>query len=174
VRLRPLEPRDYPLLRRQELDEQLAFRWRHHGRHVAPDEYMAGLWNDALAHFIVESTVSSKALGIVSAYNANMETQTVYVGIAKFDAEFTFVSPMVGAAGLLFDYLFTGWPLRKIYLETAEYNYGQFDGGLGWLFLEEARFREHVFLRDRFWDLIVVALWRDSWLKYREELLRYA
>jgi hypothetical protein len=174
IRLRPLEPSDYAGLRRQELGEHLSFRWRHHGAHDQPEAFADALWAGALVHFIVEDLRGGVPLGIVSAYGADFATGTVYVAAAKFSGGVETGSRFVGAIGLVGDYLFNGWPFRKVYFETAEYNLAQFDGAMGWLFVEEARFREHIFLGGRYWDQIVLALWRDTWTEQRTRLVRFA
>ena len=150
IRLRPLEPSDYAGLRRQELGEHLAFRWRHHGAHDQPEGFAGGLWAGALAHFIIEDLKTGLPLGIVSAYSADFATGTVYVAAAKFATDVEAGSRVVGAIGMFLDYVFSGWPFQKIYFETAEYNLPQFDGAMGWLLVEEARFREHIFLGNRY------------------------
>ena len=35
-------------------------------------------------------------------------------------------------------------------------------------FVEEGRFREHAYYKDRYWDLFRYALYRDKWLEIRE------
>ncbi len=174
VRLRPLEPIDYAGLRRQELTAQLAFRWRHHGAHEPPEFFPNSLWAHALVHFIVEDKIQNVSIGIVSAYGADFQTGTIYIAAAKFDSKLEVGSRIVGSIGLLIDYLFQGWPLRKIYFETPEYNLQQFEGAVGWLLVEEARFREHVFLNGRYWDQVVLTLWRDNWIQNRKHVVRWA
>jgi RimJ/RimL family protein N-acetyltransferase len=67
------------------------------------------------------------------------------------------------AFGLAIEYLFKGWPFRKIYLEVADYNLNQFGSILRRFAREEGRLRDHLYLDRRWWDLVLIAIWRDDW-----------
>jgi len=60
-------------------------------------------------------------------------------------------------------YLFDSFPIRKIYCHAYDYNQESIrlmrSGG----FVEEGRFREFVWWRDRYWDMHVLALSRETW-----------
>lgn len=67
------------------------------------------------------------------------------------------------------DHLFRHFNLRKIYMEFQEFNMGFFDVALKTgAFVEEGRFRQHTWHENRYWDMIRVALYRDSWEEVRE------
>lgn len=174
VHLRPLEPTDYPALRRVELSEALAFRWRLGGVHVPPEEFSQSLWSDALAHFIVINRVNGEAIGFVSAYNANHVNGTVFLAAASFSLHREVGSRILGAIGLLIDYVFAGWPFRKAYFEAADFNLRQFERAVGWLLVEEGRLRQHVFLDGAYHDLVTLALWRSTWATQRGAIVRFA
>jgi hypothetical protein len=169
-----VEPADYPHLRKAELGDQLAFRWRHRGRHDPPETFAQGLWADSFLHFIAELNDGGRPLALISAYSLASDSSSCYLGAARFEAGPIASSPTVGAIGLAVQYLFVGWPLRKIYLETPEYNLRQFDGAVGWILKEEARLVEHEYLNGRYWDHVILALWRDDWTKFGRQITRWA
>jgi hypothetical protein len=174
IRLRPVEQLDYPHLRRAELSEQLAFRWRHRGVHLPPESFAQSLWSGAFLNFIVESLVDSQPIAVISAYSLATDSSFCYVGAARFAASSAVASPTVGGIGLAFQYLFKGWPLRKIYLETPDYNLHQFDGAMGWLLREEGRLVEHEYHDGRYWDHVTLALWRSDWESTGHQIMRWA
>ena len=65
------------------------------------------------------------------------------------------------ASFVFMDYLFTTWPLRKIYSEVLSFNYEQFRSGVGRNFQEQGRLREHYYMGGRRWDQYVIAVDRD-------------
>jgi RimJ/RimL family protein N-acetyltransferase len=78
----------------------------------------------------------------------------------------------VSGFALFVDYLFAGWNFRKLYLEIPEYNYPPMKSFASRFFAEEGRLAEHAFMAGRWWDLIIVALWRKHWEATSMELPR--
>jgi hypothetical protein len=72
---------------------------------------------------------------------------------------------------LFVDYLFQGWPYRKLYIECPEYNQDQIQSFLSLCHME-GLLREHLFLDGRYWDLGTWSIWRDSWPQLRTALIR--
>lgn len=168
VTLVPLEPALLASLRNAELSEHLAFRWRHHGRHSSPAEFEAILW-ECLCNFIV--LTNGRPTGIVSAYEQDFVNQHCKVAAAAFSSGPS-ISTTVGAL-LLIDYLFQGWPFRKLYFETASFNRQQFATHIERLPVqEEGRLSQHLFLDGAYHDLIVLALYREAWQAARHRWLR--
>lgn len=173
--LRPIEPRDYPDLRRVELSGPLAFRWRHHGVHEPPESYAASLWSDVLFNFLAVERDSGLPFGIVTGYRPDLANGHLCVAAARFQPASGLSGAMVGAVALAIDYAFAGWPFRKLYLETPEYNLDQFlRDERASPFEVEARLREHVFLADRYWDLVILSLSRDQWSRTAGLYQRFA
>ena len=77
-------------------------------------------------------------------------------------------------AGLLFfDYLFRTFRMRKIYIEITEYNEGLSELGHLSIFLEqEGLFRQHKFRDGQYWDVRLLALYRERWNTVRGTMLR--
>lgn len=79
---------------------------------------------------------------------------------------------LMGGLVLLIEHLFRGWPFRKLYFECPEYNLEQFASAVPKILTEEARFREYVYYNERYWDLLMLSLTRETWKLQREKWLR--
>ena len=168
VRLRALGPHDLDWVRAAETDEFLAFRWRLRGGHPSPHDYVDQIWTGALAVFVVEQATDGRPIGIVSAYQADHRNGHCRVAAARLHPDGSMDTSFMAGVALFFEYLFTGWPLRKLYLETPEYNIGQFASAVDrGLLRVEARLEEFVFLADRYWDMLFLSVSRDSWSAFR-------
>lgn len=174
ISLRAVEPRDYAELRRVELSGQLAFRWRHHGTHEPPEVYASSLWADVLFNFLAFRTDNGEPFGIVSGYRPDMVGGHLCLAAARFERGVGLSTEMVAAVAIAIDYAFIGWPFRKVYLETPEYNLGQFlrDGRQS-PFEVEARLREHVFLSGSYWDLVILSVSRNRWSEIADTYRRF-
>ena len=159
VSLRPIVATDALWLREAELSEFLAFRWRHHGVHLSPEQYAEAMWTGVLCQFIVVS--GDSPVGIVVAYDPDFVGGHCKVGAAKFQPILT--TRLVTGVTLLINYLFKGWPFRKLYLEVPEYNLPEIASAVDSLFAVEAVLREHVFLDGIYWPLHVLSTDRARW-----------
>ncbi len=170
----PLAPEHAAGLRNLELSEELAFRWRHAGAHPSPEQYSASLWTDVLCSFLVlDKSHDAAPLGLVTAYQPDHSNGHCRVAAARFGPAGPSGRHVMRAVALLLDYLFRGWPFRKIYFEVPEYNLGQFGSGVGSLFVEEARLPDYVFLDGRYWSLTFLTVSRERWPTEREHLSRF-
>lgn len=168
VRLRALGPHDLDWLRAAETDEFLAFRWRLRGGHPSPSDYVEQIWGSALAVFVVEQAADGRPIGIVSAYQPDHRNGHCRAAAARLYPDGSMDTSFMAGISLFFEYLFTGWPFRKLYLETPEYNLGQFSSAVDRGILRvEARLEEFVFLADRYWDMLFLSVSRESWSAFR-------
>jgi hypothetical protein len=164
VRLRVIEPSDYPWIRRAEMGSPLSFRWRLAGQHVQPEHYAADFWRDVLAGFVFEHR-SQAGRGIVLAHGYDPRYRFCHVSIAHLEPSGHAIPDaqcVVEAFKMLVDYAFQGWDLRKIYLECADFNVHQFESFLDRCDLE-GRLIDHLFLGGRWWDLRTYAIWKERW-----------
>jgi RimJ/RimL family protein N-acetyltransferase len=65
--------------------------------------------------------------------------------------------------GLLIGYLFETFALRRVYVEVPEFNLPQFGRQIERFAELEGRYRDHVHLADRYWDLLTYAIDRNRW-----------
>lgn len=170
----PLAPEHTAGLRNLELSEELAFRWRHAGAHPSPEQHSASLWADVLCSFLVLDRDNGAApLGLVTAYQPDHSNGHCRVAAARFGSSTTSGRHVMRGIALLLDYLFRGWPFRKVYFEVPEYNLGQLASGVGSLFVEEARLPDYLFLDGRYWSLSFLTVSRERWPEERERLSRF-
>ena len=118
------------------------------------------------ATFVVVLKETGGEAGFVQAYGFNLEQ-----GWASFmmymDRACRAPGVTLEAGLLLMSYLFDSFPLRKLYAEVFEYNTESERILLRLGFVEEARLREHVWYRDRYWDHLRLALYREKWESQR-------
>lgn len=161
VRLRPVEPSDYPHIYRSELSERLGPIWRHRGGTPSFESFTASLWAGVVAQYLVVRRDDPTPLGIVSLYEPDSTNGHAKLAAARFSD--TIDREFVEAVAMFIEHCFSSWPLRKIYLEVPEYNLHQMAGLIGPLIIEEGRLREHLFKLGRWWDFVTLALYRDRW-----------
>jgi hypothetical protein len=165
ARLRQIVPADYGWLRRAELDGDLIHRWRHGSGTPSPEEWVRKLWVGVLAQFVVERPEDGEPVGLVMAYQANLQDGHARFAATRLDGSVRSPRLLFGLA-LFLDYLFACWPLHKLYMETPAYNFEQFASGAGTAFTIEGRLRDHVYLGGRHWDHYILAVYRDAWREY--------
>jgi RimJ/RimL family protein N-acetyltransferase len=105
--------------------------------------------------------------GLVVAYDANLQDGHAYLG-AISDPRFG-VGTLEGVV-LCLTYLFTMWPLRKIYLDAPEYNVPQFASAIErGIVVEEGRLAKHRFYNGKYWDQCLFAIYREKYLELISE-----
>jgi hypothetical protein len=162
VFLRPVGPEDYRYLRTAELGGDLGVRWRYRGSTVSPEQWAQSLWQSVLAQFLVVGVEDPNPLGLVAVYQPNFQDGYAYLAAERFGPRRPAPLMIFGIA-LFIEYIWTCWSFHKLYLEVAEYNIGQLQSGIGRLFAQEGRLREHLWYDGRRWDQIVLALYRETW-----------
>jgi hypothetical protein len=174
VQLVPLGAEHLPGLRTLELSSELAFRWRHSGQHLSPAEYADAAWHDVLCAFLVFDGAAERGpRGIVTAYQADHVNGHCRVAAARFGPADTPAFAVVRGMTLLFEYLFKGWPFRKLYLEVPEYNLSQIASITEDLCPEEGRLASYCYLDGRYWDWIFLSVSRERWIEGRAPYLGF-
>jgi RimJ/RimL family protein N-acetyltransferase len=134
------------------------------------DEFSAEL--DNLLRQSITMLVSHKdthqPIGFVQAYNLNHADGWCYF-LAYLAPGYRHQRLGAEASIAFMDYLFRNFSFRKIYTDLYEFNSDilgiatQLAG-----FVEEGRFREHIWYGDRYWDVIRLAIHRDGWPELRD------
>lgn len=166
VRLRPLIDSDVGPFYVASLEPSVGHRWRFRGRTPSPEVFGRALFDGVLAQFVVSPVGAGTAVGLVSAYHADVGAGFCYLAFQRAggsNGSGATRGAMVEGALLFIQYLFDHWPLRKIYLEVPEYNEDLLRGFTGGILLEEGRFADHFFFDGRYWSLVTYALYRDAW-----------
>lgn len=175
VRLRAVNPSDYELLRRVELSPHLIQRWRSQGATPGMTEWVRRTEEGALVQLLIvdDRDGTEEWVGLARAYNADFQHGYAYLAVTKLGVADSSTKIVEGVV-LFLDHLFRTWDLRKLYLETPAYNLDQFASGTGRLLDEEARLRDHWYYDGRYWDHVVLSIWRERWDERGPRLLRSA
>jgi RimJ/RimL family protein N-acetyltransferase len=162
VTLRPVTLNEYESLRQVELSEPFIARWRHRGATPPPEVWAQGMGQGVLAQFLVVRNDTNVPVGMVVLYNADFQHRFAYLAVMNFQANMP--SPMMMTGVILFvEYVFRCWDFRKLYVETAEFNYRQFRSGTGRMLTHEGTLKDHFFYDGRYWDEHILALYREHW-----------
>lgn len=173
IRLRPVLQTDYEYLYKLSMLPEVGFRWRTQGTSLNPATFAETLWRDVMVQFIVESQSTGEPIGLASCFSANMREGFAHVALVV-DPRWRHTGVVLSAGFLLFNYVFTLWNFRKLYMESAHYNYINISSGEGRLFHEEGRLKDHMFHDDRYWDLHILALYRKDFEKNRARAMSLA
>jgi hypothetical protein len=172
VYLRPVVPEDYRVMRLLDLGESLGVRWRFRGATPSPEQ-----WSQAggaqLAHFLIVRRADNSPIGAATAYQHNFQDQYAYIAAAAFDPAEHNPLVILGIA-MFIDYTFKCWNFRKLYMELPAFNLDQFGRGVGRMLVEEGRLREHMYYDGRFWDKVILALYRRTWEERSARILAAA
>jgi len=145
-----------------ELGPELSTRWRYRGATPSPEEWAHGLWNGVLAQHLIVARNGDVPLGLALVHNPNFQDGYAHFAAVRLRSGDRSPAMMFGI-GLFLQYVFGNWNFRKLYLEVVEYNLGSFASGLGHLFQEEGRLREHRYFAGRYWDQHTLAIYRNTW-----------
>lgn len=171
LRLRPVREQDRRFLYELMSSPEAGGRVRFGGSTPSPEKVLASLWDSVLAQFVVESAEGGRPVGLVAVTSPDFRNGFAYV--SALGTVETQGSGLIAEAALLaFHYAFSTWPFRKLYMEATDDSFRAFAGGLGELFREEARLVDHVFWNGRYVDLVIVAVYRETWSRLVPRMLR--
>jgi len=162
VYLRAVMPDDHPYLYLVETSGSTAAQWGLRGATPAYHDWVQQRSAGVLAQFMILSAKDDSRIGLVTAFSADFQDAHAHVAALSFDPHGNSMTMMLGV-GLFVDYVFKCWNFRKLYLDTAEYNYPQFASGAGKFFEVEGRLREHHYLNGEWWDHLILAIFREDW-----------
>ncbi|MEX2158157.1 MAG: GNAT family protein [Dehalococcoidia bacterium] len=170
--LRPYRDSDFPYFYAWRTDLREYGLWK---SKVAPteEEYAAELatLRSRSVVLTVIDRVSSKPIGLAQAYDFSMEDGWTSC-LGYIEPAFR-VRGHGAEAGLLFaDYLFSSFPIRKVYADVLEFNGSVLRTLQGIGFVVEGRRSEHGFFQGKYWDLFHLALTRTRWNDVRNRRFR--
>ena len=162
LRLRPLRVDDHPFLYDLATSPTLGWRLRSRGLPMSGDAFVAELYRNVLAQFMVDDVQTAGRVGLVQAVDANLIDGHARLALVV-TPERIGTGWAMAALGLFVDYLFGTFPLRKLYAEVPEFAMGMVASGAGKAFEVEGTLRSHRFANGRWWDVSFVAVHRDAW-----------
>lgn len=166
LRLRPLRADDHAFLYDLATSPRLGWRLRSRGMPLTADAFVAELYRNVLAQFMVDDLQAGVRVGLVQALDANLLDGHARLSVV--------VSPErigtgwgVEALASFVDYLFATFPFRKLYAEVPAYAWPAVASGGDRVFSIEGTLRGHRFADGRWWDVSLVAVHRDDWIRRR-------
>jgi RimJ/RimL family protein N-acetyltransferase/acyl carrier protein len=163
VRLRTVEPTDYPFIKELELSPSRLVAYRHRGSTPAPEAFAQRLWHGVLAQFLAVAAADGRPLGLVAAYSAdyrNANAQIAVVAIGEDDPDAALV---IEATEVFVDFLFDAFNFNKLYAYVLEVNYPRFARLVGPVVSLEGILRGHEFFDGQWVDTCILAVHRDAW-----------
>jgi RimJ/RimL family protein N-acetyltransferase len=126
-----------------------------------------------LVQFVAENRADNELVGLATCFGANLREKFAHIAFVS-EPRFFRTGIVLDPVTILLNYVFTLWDLRKIYMESVHYNYLNIKSGEGRYFVEEGRLREHQYYGGRYWDLHILALYREVWEENKARALRLA
>jgi RimJ/RimL family protein N-acetyltransferase/acyl carrier protein len=161
--LRIVTPGDYPFLYHLAIGTPDSYRWRFRGSQPSFEEFVqTHLRQGIFCHFVVESDKLKRPVGYAACYAADMRSRRAYIAI-QGAPELANRGLLIDAGRMLIDYLFSEFEFNKLYAECPGFVFESFRSGLGSPFVEEGRLHNHERFRDQWWDLHILALYRNDW-----------
>jgi RimJ/RimL family protein N-acetyltransferase len=170
IRLRSIFPADYEYLYALATHEDTGWRWRYRGMTPSFEQFVGQLHENVLVQFLVEHRETQQRIGHVLAFDADLRNGWCHIAMI-IDPMLKKMGWALEAGTLFVNYLFTGWNLRKLYGLTPEFSFNDIASGTGNWFREEGRLRDHEWHNGRYWDTVMLALWRSDWEGYGPTLL---
>lgn len=171
IRLRVVTDSDSRFLYELMTSPQSGGRVRFAGATPSPEKIVSSLWESVLAQFIIEGIGSQKPLGLVAITSPNFRDGFAYIS-ALGPTESQGLGLIAEGVLLGFHYAFSTWPFRKIYMEATDESYHAFSSGLRRWFVQEGQLKEHVFWNGRFMDLLILAVYRETWAQQASTYLK--
>lgn len=162
IRMRPLESEDVPQLYRAATDPSGSFRWRYRGSTPSFSQFSSQLFEGVLAQFMIVDATNNTH-GLVCCYNAHLDNKFAYLAILRTGQSLGKGEMMSGVVQFI-QYLFSNWDFRKLYAEVPEFNAAGMFSPESRAVRTEGRLSGHIYHDGRWWDQIIIALWREDWV----------
>lgn len=163
MRLRPVLPGDHLELYELSLGPSALTTFRHRGKTPSFAQFEELLWSGVLAQFVVSPDEGDAVEGLVAATDANFADGHASLTVAVSE-RMQRSGAGIDATALFVDYIFHCFDLHKLYAAVLEFNFQQFASARRRSVLDvEARLPEHDYLGGRYWDLLILALYRETW-----------
>jgi RimJ/RimL family protein N-acetyltransferase len=164
IRLRHVQPDDYPALHAMETDPTTSHTWRYRGQLPPLEEYEAALWQQTTAVLVVENIDDGSLAGYLHLHDVDWRAGHGYFSL--------YAGPHVRGRGtvmeglmLFCDWVFGNYDLRWIYAHAFEHNIGQFSSGLRrGEAVHLGTLRDRVEVLGEPTDVHVIGIERENWL----------
>jgi len=153
-------------------DPEVGLRLRTRGATPSPESVIATAWDHVLAQFMVEDASTGELAGLAVLASPDFRNRFAYFSVAA-SPQYMESGLLIDAGVLLIEYAFRTWDFRKLYAEVSGFNLPQFRSALGRYLEEEGRLLKHEFFNGEYWDVHLLALYRDRWFDEARRLLKW-
>jgi RimJ/RimL family protein N-acetyltransferase len=112
---------------------------------------------------------TKKLIGSLGIHKINHVSKTATTGTAIGDKSYWGKGYGTEAKMLLLEFAFNELNLRKIYSEVIGYNKRSISYAKTCGYVEEARLPNHYFKKGRYWDQVILAVYKSPWQKIWRE-----
>lgn len=130
--------------------------------------------NIVLVIEIYETDSIKRPIGITGIHNINWKDRTAITGTMIGAKDFWGKGYGTEAKMLLLDYAFNTLNLRKMCSSVFEFNKRSLAYSLKCGYYEEGRLRRQVYVKGRYWDEIMIAVFKEDFLKLQRKLKKDA
>lgn len=134
------------------------------------NEFWDRLKNFYHTFFMIYTKKENKPIGFLFSYQFNTNDRICYTTI-YVEKEYR-KTRVAAVAGTMFcDYLFSFYDLRKIYAIVYDYNNASKDFLTHAGFSEEGRLKEHRYYSGKYYDMLTLALYRDTFYEKMKKVI---
>lgn len=162
LELVPVTPAHHEFLYELATSAEVSFHWRFRGAAPPYELFVQGIWANMFCQYVVLRKPGLDPVGHVIVYGADFRNGFAYVGVATNKAV-QGTSLGIEATIILIDYLFAGFPFRKLYAESLAFDFARFASGSERLFRIEGVMKAHHYYAGRYWDQYILAFYREEW-----------
>lgn len=174
ISLTPVTGEDLSYLYKWAIDVESMMLWTNR-RNIPPlqhyiEESEVRIKSNIITQLMIHQNDINTTIGTVYAYDAHLTDGFLFMTLFLINSH---ISQGYGAeASLLFiDYLFSYFPLRKIYTEVYDYNERSLHFHRRAGLQEEGCFLQHRFFNGVYADLYRFALYRSAWPEIRNRYI---
>lgn len=170
LRLRPVVADDHLFLYELATSPHLGWRLKSRGLPLTYEDFIGQLHRNVAAQMMLDDVRDGQRVGIVQAIDLNLIDGNARVAITA-RPERIGSGWAVEGAGLFAAYLFSTFPLRKLYFEVPAFAWPAVASGVDRAFAHEGTLKHHRYAAGQWWDVHVVAIHRDAWAGWGEPQL---
>lgn len=168
-----IKPLDVGVLYEMAIDPRSGYLSRYRGATLSPEQFQSRIWDGSFAQFVIEHRARAGVIGHVAAYDPHPSNGYCTISVIG-SREFAGSGLILEGLAVFVFYLLDLWPFRKIYAEVPGFAYHHFASGLQRYFREEGRLRNHHFALGRWWDVHILALYRELIDPHRDRIVHFA
>jgi len=166
VNLRPVQKSDIPLLTKWINDpnvrQYLASTFPHTEKQE--EAWYENLGKDNKNIVLTIETKDGKPIGVMGIHKIEWQRGFGTTGAFIGESEYWGNGYGTDAKMILLDHAFNTLGLRKIYSDVIAFNKRSLRYSLRCGYKIEGRLRKHIFRKGKYWDEIVIGVFRDEWL----------